>query len=518
MKPKRKRNPWPPRGSPSPGTTETETSQDQKEQEIVREQPEWDTKLREHRDEIVREQELRTENTEDETDREQSWELYRLCKSYLEENSEAWRTRKVQREHERNRQERLEKAGLLRRKTQIEYIENNIKKGIEKLTPADRERLRIEDQRKQQIEIENAKKDLWKFRGKEKKHKNENVNSKIQELGKRAELVATLHKQEKERTSMEKIINEKKETAKRTREQKRKEKIEQERKIEEHWAMFRWTTEYIEKNMKYWEYRRKTREQERQKMLDEWDKKNRIEKIRTLKEKYAVRTTVEKKETENNKDYENWREQKQNKEECTRNNDSRENNDQKTTTELPVFPIFKKLKKATEIKSPKNKENELVIGKHNNSPPKTTTSKQTIKKTTEIPKTTVKHNKITKYMKRQTQDQKETTPKNDTNKPKPKNKTDKTTTRNRKQQQQKENETKKLRGYWVNLAIKNKNQVSKVVQSDVNQPSLSSSSCSVQSCSQIQVEYEPQMRGGLHAPKECSRMKKLAAPILESED
>ena len=63
----------------------------------------------------------------------------------------------------------------------------------------------------------------------------------------------------------------------------KKEKIEQERKVEEHWAMFRWTTEYIEKNIKYWEYKRKIREQERQKTLDEWDKKNRIEKIKALK-------------------------------------------------------------------------------------------------------------------------------------------------------------------------------------------------------------------------------------------
>ena len=269
---KREQSPRPPRGSPSPGTTKTETSQEQKEQEIVGEQQDW---------------KLSTENTEDETDREKSWELHRLCKAYLEENSEAWRTRKIQREHEKNRQERLEKAGLLRRKTQLEYIENNIKKGIGMLTPADREKLRIEDQRKEQIEIENAKKDLWKFRGKESKHKKENKNSNIQELGKRAEMVATLLKQEKERKSMEKKINEKKEAAKRTREQKRKEKIEQERKVEEHWAMYRWTTEYIEKNMKYWDYKRKIREQERQKTLDEWDKKTRMEKIRTLKSKYV---------------------------------------------------------------------------------------------------------------------------------------------------------------------------------------------------------------------------------------
>ena len=97
-------------GPQSPGTKETENSQAQKEPEIDGEQPDWDKIIREHRNTIVQEDEGRTENVETEKEREQSWELYRLCKNFLEEKSEAWRTRKIQREHEKNRQERLEKA------------------------------------------------------------------------------------------------------------------------------------------------------------------------------------------------------------------------------------------------------------------------------------------------------------------------------------------------------------------------------------------------------------------------
>ena len=48
--------------------------------------------------------------------KEKSWQLYKLCKEYLEENSEDWRKRKIQREHKKNRIARLEKAGLLSRK------------------------------------------------------------------------------------------------------------------------------------------------------------------------------------------------------------------------------------------------------------------------------------------------------------------------------------------------------------------------------------------------------------------
>ena len=274
--------------------------------------------------------------------------------------------------------------------------------------------------------------------------------------------------------------------------------------------------------MKYWEYKRKIREQERQKTLDEWDKKNRMEKIRTLKSKYEEeKTTVVRKETENNKDYENWREEKENEEEYMKNNDSignKENNEQKTTTEIQMFPIFMKLKKATEMKITTNKANELGIRKHNTNSPKTTTPKPPNKKTTETPKTTIKHNKITKYMKKQIGVKSETTTENNTTKAKTENNTNKTTSKNIKQQQQHENENKKLRGYWVNLAMKSKNQASKAAQSEAIQPSLISSSCNAQSYSQIQVDCERKTRGELHAPKEHSRTIRLAAPILESGD
>ena len=152
-------------------------------------------------------------------------------------------------------------------------------------------------------------------------------------------------------------------------------------------------------------------------------------------------------------------------------------------------------------------------------PPKTTPSKPSIKKTTE--KTKV--NKITNYMNKQTDRNTETNAdKNNKKKTKTKNntlKTEKTTSKIKQKGKQKQNEEedKKLRGYWVNLARKNKNQASKEVLSDANQPSLDRRD-TVQSYSQIQVDREPQTHVGLDVSKECSRNMQLAAPILESED
>ena len=121
-------------------------------------------------------------------------------------------------------------------------------------------------------------------------------------------------------------------------------------------------------------------------------------------------------------------------------------------------------------------------------------------------------------MNKQTEGNTETNADKNKKKTKPKEnnkKNDKKTTKTK--QKQHEEEDKKLRGYWVNLARKDRNQSSKDVLSEANQQSLDSND-TVQSYSQIQVDQEPQTRVGLYVPKECSRNNQLATPILESED
>ena len=121
-------------------------------------------------------------------------------------------------------------------------------------------------------------------------------------------------------------------------------------------------------------------------------------------------------------------------------------------------------------------------------------------------------------MNKQTEGNTETNADKNKKKTKPKEnnrKNDKKTTKTK--QKQHEEEDKKLRGYWVNLARKNRNQSSKDVLSDVNQPSLDNHN-TVQSYSQIQVDREPQIHVGLDVSKEGFRNIQVAAPILESGD
>ena len=85
-----------------------------------------------YRQEILKEQEEKKNRIELKEKKEKSWELFRLCKEYLEENSTDWEKRKVQRENEKNRILRLEKAGILSKKAKIEAIERNLIKGMNK--------------------------------------------------------------------------------------------------------------------------------------------------------------------------------------------------------------------------------------------------------------------------------------------------------------------------------------------------------------------------------------------------
>ena len=60
--------------------------------------------------ELDAEQQIRTQEAGQETPQDLFWELWTLCKEYLEEKNKDWQKRKLQREQKNNRILRLEKA------------------------------------------------------------------------------------------------------------------------------------------------------------------------------------------------------------------------------------------------------------------------------------------------------------------------------------------------------------------------------------------------------------------------
>ena len=113
--------------------------------------------------------------------------------------------------------------------------------------------------------------------------------------------------------------------------------------------MYKWTVEYISENTERWENERKEREMERKETIQEWDKKNRLEKIRTLKEKWRNKpTNTEQKKKGKTDTWSIWREKEQpeGKEKMMKENAQKIQKERDRDTEQQkVYPIFLKMKK-----------------------------------------------------------------------------------------------------------------------------------------------------------------------------
>ena len=280
---------WPPRGSPSPGKQPDGEQEDSKEYSVGENYDgptDWEEQIEEHKNQIVQEEQTAQNLVEKENNSESSWELMKLCREYLEENSSEWAKRREQRQNEKNRLERLEKAGILSRKAKMRELENNIEKGFEKLPRNEQEKIKQKEKRKKLLELKEAKEDLWKLKGREKKIVNQTTLQKIKELGRKAQQIRDILENEKKKLAEEKKKQEEQENIRRSREQKRKETLEKKKKLEERWAMYRWVVEYMQENSVHWEKRRKEIEQERERKLEEWEKKKRFEKIAFLEKKW----------------------------------------------------------------------------------------------------------------------------------------------------------------------------------------------------------------------------------------
>ena len=236
--------PWPARGSPSPGTSPkdrieekqvqnpnkklrkdspsknkknqitlenlrvlenrtfeaTETNKDL-EMETVEE---WDRKIKEYRLEIEMEEKKRLERLEKKEQKENSWALYRVCQEYLEENCEIWAKQKTEREKERLRLERLDKAKKLTRKAKIRELEKKIDAGIMKMTEIDRKKYLEDEKKRKKLEIAESKKALWKLRNHEKKLEVPESLQEVTELKRKIEKIVDILRQEKERIEEEK--------------------------------------------------------------------------------------------------------------------------------------------------------------------------------------------------------------------------------------------------------------------------------------------------------------------------
>ena len=265
----------------------------------------WERKLADHKEMLEREYDERNKRIELAKEKENTWQLYRECQRYLEQNERNWQVRKMQREQEIKRKERLEianhKREALKEKVRIRKLKEKIETEMEKLPGKEKERIEQEERKERRLEIQETKKSLWKLRHKGKKYGTKKgvaeldiIGNLEEKLEKIEDLVKKLReaeqKEEREKLARQEMLEKikgKKEAAKLKREQIRAEKAKNEELLRKRWEMLDWLTSFLEENQETWEKNRKLRETENRTELEKWEKSKRLEKIAILKKKWS---------------------------------------------------------------------------------------------------------------------------------------------------------------------------------------------------------------------------------------
>ena len=274
----------------------------------------WEEHLENHRIYLEEEARIRNERLNKKEIKEKSWELYKRCQNFLEENDKDWERRRNEREIEKKKQERLSLANTkqerIRQKVKEIKLEEDIKKDLAKLPPKRRNEIEQEEERKRKQDLIETKKSLWKLRGKEKikvQRKPDNIE-KFEKLECMKEKLTVINKilseieeedRKKKEAENEKKKNKIKEWRKKLQKKEEKEEtkrrtLELQRKVSERWAMQKWVTKFIADHSDIWEKERIDKEKEVNKELEEWEKYKRFEKIKHLRQRWTSNPDPEK--------------------------------------------------------------------------------------------------------------------------------------------------------------------------------------------------------------------------------
>ena len=117
----------------------------------------WEKHLKEHYERLEEETNKRLKQLEKQKMKQKSWELYRECKNYLENNDPNWKQKKEERELEMKKKERLsvanEKQEKLRNKIKERKLQEEIEKGLKQLPANEQNKISEEEKRKERLEI-----------------------------------------------------------------------------------------------------------------------------------------------------------------------------------------------------------------------------------------------------------------------------------------------------------------------------------------------------------------------------
>ena len=110
--------------------------------------------------------------------------------------------------------------------------------------------------------------------------------------------------QKRQRQEEERIIVWKKGEEMRIEQEKKRERMEIKRKMEERWGMLRWISNYIDKNQESWE---REREIEKRNKVSNWKKLKRFQKISTIREREKEKKNLKKNKNRETPENNGWR-------------------------------------------------------------------------------------------------------------------------------------------------------------------------------------------------------------------
>ena len=285
--------------------------------------PDWEKRLKEHRENLEKEEKLRLDKIQRAKSLERSWELLRLCTSYLKENSREWKMGKHQKEMENEiekEKKKLERLSMAREKKESferTMVQRKITATLKKLPEFERGKFLKDEEKCRLQDLKEVKENLWKkWRGKENSVSKGKENPTMT-LARLEKTVEFWERREKERQDLrQKLERERNEEKLRKMKEDLEKKAKKEKKImlEKKWEMAKWLSKYIEENKELWEMEGKLRRERETSELEQWEKMKRFEKIAALRKKaieqegkHSISRNKSDKKPDEEK-WENWRE------------------------------------------------------------------------------------------------------------------------------------------------------------------------------------------------------------------
>ena len=143
----------------------------------------WDRKMEEYRKEIEDEENARQRKIEKSKKLEKGWELMKICKKFIEENSKAWKDedemRKKKKDAEEKKTERLRTVAIKKGRLKENEVQRKILEALAEVPQMERNEYHKNEEDNRRKELRNVKENLWKkwrcSRDKERKKDTEEV-------------------------------------------------------------------------------------------------------------------------------------------------------------------------------------------------------------------------------------------------------------------------------------------------------------------------------------------------------